>query len=111
MERCELVVGYASHKLSRTDTRKSPTKRECVVVLWGVDHFRMYLWGREFTLVTDCNALTWFFKSQKLSPKLHRWRLRLMEYNMEVKWRPRTSHHLPEALFRLPTRQEPGVDI
>lgn len=71
----ERVIAFASHRWSRTDARRSPTEREAAAVLWAVEHFRHYLWGRRFTLVTDCSALTWLFKSQHLSPKLYRWAL------------------------------------
>lgn len=107
----ERAIAFASHRWSRTDSRRSPTEREAAAVLWAVEHFRHYLWGRKFTLVTDCSALTWLFKSQNLSPKLHRWALRLMEYDMDLQWKEGRSHHLPDALSRLPRFDVPGKDI
>ena len=65
--------------------------------------------GRKFVLITDSSALLWLFKSQALSSKLHRWALRLMEYDMDLHWRPGANHQLPETLSRLPlsdTRRE-----
>ena len=88
----EQVVAYASHRWSKSDERRSATERECVGVLWAIARFRPYIWGRRFTLVTDCSALTWLFRSQDLSPKLHRWALRLMEYDAELKWKPGSAH-------------------
>ena len=52
-------------------------------MLWAVDKFPSYLQARPFTLITDCSALTWVFKSQTLSAKYHQWALRLMQYDME----------------------------
>ena len=105
------IIAFASHWFSRTDSRRSPTERECMAVLWGVQHFRPYVAGRRFTLVTDCSALTWLFRSRDLRPKLHRWALRLMEYDMDLKWREGTKHVLPDAMSRLPHQEEPGADI
>ena len=68
----EVVIAYASHRFSRTDSRRGPTERECMAVLWGVGHFRQFLAGRRFNLITDCSALTWLFRSRNLSPELHR---------------------------------------
>ena len=82
-----------------------------MAVLWAVAHFRPYLAGRRFTLVTDCSALTWLFRSRELSPKLHRWALRLMEYDMELRWRAGTSHQLPDALSRLHTVTSETNDV
>ena len=58
-EGSERVLEYASYRWSRADARRSLTEREVVAVLWAVDHFRPYVWGRRFTLITDCLALTW----------------------------------------------------
>ena len=79
-----------------------------MAVLWAVAHFRPYLAGRSFALVTDCSALTWLFRSRDLDPKLYRWSLRLAEFDM-MRWRAVSSHQLPDALSRLP-RPGPAAD-
>ena len=105
------VISFASHRFSRTDARRGPTERECMGVLWGVEHFKPYLAGREFKLVTDCSALTWLFRSRELCPKLHRWALRLMEYSIELVWRAGAQHVLPDTLSRLPHAPQAQRDI
>ena len=82
-----------------------------MAVVWAVGQFSSYLWARPFTLVTDCPALTWLFRSQDLSPKLHRWALRLMEYDMTLHWRAGAPHHLPDAPPRLPRPEKLGEDV
>lgn len=86
-------------------------ERKLMVVLWGVDQHRTYLWGRRFTLTADCSALTGIFKSQSLSSKLHRWALLLIEYDMDLELRPGSRHHLPDVLSRLPRFEDPGEDV
>ena len=98
----EVVIAYASHRFSRTDSRRGPTERECMAVLWGVGHYRQFLAGRRFNLITDCSALTWLFHSRNLSPKLNRWALRLAEYDIVLRWRAGTENLMPDALSRLP---------
>lgn len=80
-------------------------------VLWGVDHFKPYLSGRRFKLIVDCSALTWLFRSRDLCPKLHRWSLRLMEYDMDLVWKEGAQHVLPDALSRLPHAPYPQGDV
>eukprot|EP00903_Cladosiphon_okamuranus_P015718 g14508.t3 len=105
------VIAFASHRWSRTDSRRGPTERECMAILWAVDHFKHYLAGREFKLVTDCSALTWLFRSRDLCPKLHRWALRLMEYDIIMVWKAGVEHVLPDTLSRLPYSAEPQEDV
>ena len=99
-ELVEKTLAYASPRWSKTDEKKSPTDRECLAVLWVVDKFASYLQARPFTLITDSSALTWLFKSQALSSKYHRWALRLMQYDMDLQWRPVTKHQFSDALSR-----------
>ena len=66
------VIAFASHRWSRTDARRGPTERELMAALFGIDHFRVYLTGRQFTLVTDCTTLLWLFRSRGLNSKLFR---------------------------------------
>lgn len=107
----ERALSFASHRWSVTDAKRSPTEREAAAILWAVEHFRHYLWGRRFKFVTDCSALIWLFNTQNLSPKLHRWTLRLIEYSMDLEWREGRKHHLPDALSRLPRFDQPVRDI
>ena len=105
------VISFASHRWSRTDSRRGPTERECMAILWAVDHFKPYLAGRPFKLVTDCSALTWLFRSRELCPKLHRWALRLMEYDITMVWKSGVEHVLPDTLSRLPHSVEPQENV
>ena len=99
-----------SHRWSRADDKRSRTKREVIAVLWAVDHFRPYVWGRRLTLITDCSALTTLFKRHGLSTKVHKWALRLIEYDMDLQRRTSTRHQLLDILSRLPCSESPGEE-
>ena len=101
------VIAFASHRFSRTDACRRPTERKCMGVLWEVDHVRPYLAGRQLKVVTDCSAITWLFRRRELCPKLHRWALRLVKYDMLLEWRAGVQHVVPDALSRLPHAEEP----
>ena len=50
----EKVPTFASHRVSKTDSRQGPTEREGIVVLWAIKHFRQCAASRRFTLAKDC---------------------------------------------------------
>lgn len=104
-------VGYHSKRLSRAQQKASANDREVLAVLYSVDHFEIYLQHRQFTLITDCAALLWLFTSQNLTAKMHRWALKLMAYDMVLKWRRGTEHLVPDALSRLRRRSPEKPDI
>ena len=87
VENREAPLGYASHRFTRTEEKLSPNDREVLGVLYGIKQFHTYLQHRRFALFTDCAALTWLFTSQNLSSKMHRWSMRLMQSDIDLKWR------------------------
>ena len=84
---------------------------ECTGVPGAVDHFRLYMAGRQFKVVADSSTINWLFRSREVCPKLRRWALRLTEYDMVLAWRAGVQRILPEALSRLSHVQNPQADV
>jgi hypothetical protein len=80
----EFVVAYANRSNNATESRYSLYKEECLAPMWAVAHFRCYLFGTQFTLVTDHQPLKWLMESNKLMGKLASWALILQEYDFQV---------------------------
>lgn len=55
----EKVIAYHSAKFSPTQQNYSATERECLAVMTGVEKFRPFIDGVEFTVVTDHASLKW----------------------------------------------------
>lgn len=98
----ERVVAYASKSLTAAERNYSTTEGECLAVVWGVKHFRPYLFGTKFNLVTDHASLKWLMNSQDLNTRLMRWSLKLQEYDFEIEYRPGKQHSDVDALSRFP---------
>lgn len=83
------VICYASRALTGVEQRYSQIDREMLAVVFGVEHFHLYLFGANFTVITDHKPLLGIIKSQKpASTRMERWRLRLMPYEITLKYRP-----------------------
>ena len=50
---CERVVAYGHRSLTAVERRYSQTEREALAIVWGCEHFAIYLVGMKFKLVTD----------------------------------------------------------
>lgn len=81
----EFVIAFASHRSSKTNANRSPTKPQYISILYAVANFRQYLAGRRFTLATNCSAMIWLFHSRDPSPKRHRWALTLLDYDILIR--------------------------
>ena len=101
------VISYASRALSDVESRYSQIEREVLAIVWALDHFHLYLYGSEFTIVTDHKPLLGIFKSHKpISARMDRWKLRLMPYNCHLVYRPGKDDENPaDFMSRHPNHQ------
>lgn len=97
-------VAYASRTLNSHEVRYSTTEKELLAVVWSVKYFRPYIYGKEFTLHTDHQALKWLhtkFVGQDLNQRLSRWILSLGEYNMKVEYIKGKDNVIADFLSRI----------
>jgi hypothetical protein len=55
----EHAIAYLSCSLSKPEHAYSTTEREALAIVWAVKKLQKYLWGPEFEIVTDHQALKW----------------------------------------------------
>lgn len=68
----QLPVAYASRKLLPRERNYSVIEKECLAIVWGIQKFARYLYGKEFRLETDHQPLTYLNKSKTENARLMR---------------------------------------
>ena len=101
LEGLEHPVAYASRKLQPREEKLSTTEKECLAIVWAVELFRYYLFGRKFRLQADHNPLVWLNKVRDKNRKLLRWSITLQEYDMVVEHRSGKNSCNVDALSRI----------
>jgi len=96
-------VGFDSRALQPEQRNDSATEKECLGLVWAVLHLRHYVEGSQFTVRTDHVCLSWMYRLTTATGRLLRLRLRLAEFDFEVKYKKGAKNHLPNALSRVPT--------
>ena len=96
----DLPVAYASRTLNESELNYSTIEKELLAIVWSVKHFRPYLFGRKFTIITDHKPLTWLFSCKDPSSKLVRWRIKLEEYDYKIIYKKGSLNLNADALSR-----------
>ena len=97
----EHPITFISRKLLDHERKYATVEKECLAIKWAVHHLRYYLWGRQFTLITDHAPLKWMSTSKDKNDRVTRWFLELQNYKFTVEHRPGRCLQHADALSRL----------
>ena len=83
------TVAYASRFLNACENKYSVNELELLAAVWAIDHFKYYLCGCRFTLITDHQALVSALNSNRSNKtyqsRLTRWIDRLIPFDFDIK--------------------------
>lgn len=80
----KMPVAYASRKLKLCEKRYSVIEKECLGIVWAVQKFSRYLYGKEFILETDHQPLVYLNRKAVANSRLMRWALILQPYRFRI---------------------------
>jgi len=80
-----------------------------LALVYAVKHFRPYIYGRKFTLVTNHKPLEWLNSVADPTSRLMRWKLKIAEYEYEIKYKPGKKNKNADALSRNPINESKNV--
>ena len=99
----ERPIAFTSRTLSPAQRKYSASEREALACLWACERWNFHLYGRQFILVTDHQALKTLLTTDGLGHRplrLHRWSDRLFQYSFTVAYRPGKLNVVADCLSR-----------
>lgn len=110
----EKPIAFASRSLTRAEQNYSQLDREALAIIYAVQHFHQYVFGRRFKLVTDNQPLSRIFHQnakipQMTSSRLQRYAAFLTGYNYEVSTKKSEENVNADCLSRAPIKS--GMNI
>ncbi|XP_061156017.1 uncharacterized protein K02A2.6-like [Syngnathus typhle] len=103
----ERPIGFVSRTLQPAETRYSQLDKEGLAVMFGIERFHKYIYGRNFTIYTDHKPLIYLFNEKKPipqmgSPRVQRWAVKLSAYQYNIVYKPGKHHANADAVSRMP---------
>ena len=104
-------VAYASKGLTDAEQRYANIEREMLAVVFGLERFHHYTYGRKVKVITDHKPLVSIMKKSivRAPPRLARMMLRLQKYDIELTYIPGKHIALADALSRVDPIDGPEV--
>ena len=86
-------IAYASSSLNKHEKGYAQLDKEALAIMFGLNRFRMYLYGRHFTILTDNKPLERILGPKTAIPtlaaqRLQRWALTLSTFDYNLKFIP-----------------------
>ena len=91
-------VAFYSRTLNSAEKNYSVIELELLSILAATKHFRPYLFGKQFTIETDYNPLVRLSKIKEPNLRLIRWRLKLEEFDVIIKYKKGKGNYVADAL-------------
>ncbi len=109
----ERPIGFMSRTLNQAERNYSQLDKEGLAVMFGLQRFHKYLYGRKCTIVTDHKPLLSLFNELKAvpqmsSPRIQRWAVTLRAYS--IIYKAGKDHSNADALSRLPLPMESSTE-
>ena len=97
----ERPVAFSSRLLSAHEKGYCVTRKELLAICVAVEHFKPYLYGKQFLIRTDHKALEFLGSSSKaISPQFQTWMDLLSSFNFKIEFRRGIDHGNADGMSR-----------
>ena len=104
-------IAFASRFLNSAEIKYSTNDLELLAIVWSCEHFRTYLLGKRFVILTDYKAITSAlnetYGKKSYQSRLSRWEDRLIPFDYQIEHIPGSSLGIVDYMSRDPTFEAP----
>jgi len=100
-ENHEVVIRYDSRILNNNEKKYSTTEKEALALVYAIQIYKPYLFGKRFKVFTDHKPLKSFLKQNSLNDRIERWKLALQDMDFEIEYKPGKENKGADALSRM----------
>jgi transposase InsO family protein len=94
------IIAFWSKSWNNAQRNYSAPQQEFLAAKLAMEYFRTYLYGRCFTLVTDCRGITFMLSKKEPSAMMQRYITAMRNYIFDLEHLPGIRNVLPDVLSR-----------
>ena len=104
-----MPISFASRKLVPRERNYCIMEKECLAVVWAIQKFKVYLYGKEFILQTDHQPLICMNNDKVHNERIFRWSLLLQPFRFRIVVIKGTDNVIADYLSRSEDPEESGI--
>nr|VZH98615.1 unnamed protein product [Spirometra erinaceieuropaei] len=109
-------IMHAARSLTKAERNYSQIEKEALAIIFAVQRFHLFIYGRPFTLHTDHQPLKFLWGAnrgvpQNIARRIQRWSTILQNYAFQIQYVSTQKFGVPDALSRLSTGNENQGDM
>lgn len=95
-------VAFASRSLTPTEQKYAQIEKEMLAIVFAIQKFHFFIYGLKIKVNSDHKPLETIIKKDlaTISPRLQRMRLKLLDYDLEVHYKPGKYLYIADTLSR-----------
>ena len=109
-------VAFYSRKLKASEKKYAIGEKELMAIVFAMEHYKIYLYGKEFVVRSDHRPLQWLKDLKNPSTRLARWLIIARQFNFKIEFISGVQNAAADALSRFFTHgldgeevEEPGI--
>ena len=96
----EYVVAYYSKRFKSYERNMSVSEKEMAAIILAIKHWRHYITGVKFKIITDHMACKYYLSMKNPTGKLARWAIFLSQFEFEIEHRKGKDHSNADMMSR-----------
>lgn len=105
------LVYAVSKTCSQSESLYHSSRLELLAIVWTLTRLRQFLLGVQFTVVTDCQCLTYLHRAKVGNGQMARWAILIAEFDCKFQHRPGTNMAHVDAISRAPSAEKEPQSI